>query len=118
MTYYSTLGRNLKRGIFNFCDKISSEFSRPVQKFILDMIFGLLAAKSCYLTQIARELKENIALDKTVERLSRNLMTFDDGKKLHKYYFRTIKKHFDDSTMTADIYSIILSHVMKVLSLE
>ena len=99
MTYYSTIGRNLKRGIFNFCGKISSGFSRPVQKFILDMIFGLLAAKNCFLTGIARELKEDIALDKTVERLSRNLMTFDGREELHKYYFQTIKKHFDDSTI-------------------
>jgi len=89
MTYYSTIGRNLKRGIFNFCGKISSGFSRPVQKFILDMIFGLLAAKNCFLTGIARELKEDIALDKTVERLSRNLMTFDGstGEIADGYWF-------------------------------
>ena len=99
MTYYSTVGRNLKRGIFTFCGKISGQFPRPVQKFVLDMIFGLLAAKNCFLTGIARELKENIALDKTVERLSRNLMMFDDGEKLHDHYFQTIKKHFDDSTI-------------------
>ena len=99
MTYYSTVGRNLKRGIFNFCGKISSQFSLPVQKFIFCMIFGLLAAKSCHLTKIARKLNEDIALDKTVERLSRNLMDFDDGEKLHEHYFQTVKKHFDDSTI-------------------
>jgi len=99
MTYYSTLGHNLKRGIFNFCGKISGQFSRPVQKFILDMVFGLLAAKCCLLTGIARELKEDIALDKTVERLSRNLMTFDQGEKLRETYFQTVKKHFDESTV-------------------
>jgi len=63
------------------------------------MVFGLLAAKSCYLTEIARNLKEDVALDKTVERLSRNLMTFDGGESLHKYYFQTIQKHFDQSTI-------------------
>ena len=31
-----------------------------------------------YLIEIARKLKESIALDKTVERLSRNLMSFDE----------------------------------------
>ena len=77
MTYYSTQGRNLKRDIFRFCGKISSQFSLPARKFVFAMIFGLLAAKSCHLTKIARKLNEDIALDKTVERLSRNLMEFD-----------------------------------------
>ena len=99
MTYYSTQGRNLKRDIFRFCGKISSQFSLPARKFVFAMIFGLLAAKSCHLTKIARKLNEDIALDKTVERLSRNLMDFDGGEKLHEYYFQAVKKHFDDSTI-------------------
>ena len=59
MTNYSILGRNLKRGIFKFCGKISKGFYRPAQKFILDMIYGLVSGKSCYLTEIARKLKED-----------------------------------------------------------
>jgi len=38
-------------------------------------------------------------LDKTVERLSRNLMNFDDADKLSENYFNTVKKHFDESTI-------------------
>ena len=82
MANYNMLGRNLKRGIFNFCTKLSIGFYRPIQKFITDMVYGLLSGQSCYLTEIARKLNENIALDKTVERLSRNLMNFDDADKL------------------------------------
>jgi hypothetical protein len=99
MNYYSTLGHNLKRGIFRFCEKISGEFSRPTQKFIVDMIYGLLAGQSCYLTEIARKLKETAALDKVVERLSRNLMNFDGADKLHENYFAAMKSSFDDSTV-------------------
>lgn len=99
MTNYSTLGHNLKRGIFTFCGKISNEFSRPTQKFILDMIYGLLSGRSCFLTEIARKLNEKSALDKVVERLSRNLMNFDGADKLHKNYFNAVKKEFDDSTV-------------------
>jgi len=99
MTDYSTLGHNLKRGIFNFCEKLSNGFHRPAQKFITDMVYGLLSGKSCYLTEIARKLNEDIALDKTVERLSRNLMNFDGSEKLRENYFNTVKKHFDDSTV-------------------
>jgi hypothetical protein len=63
------------------------------------MIYGLLAGQSCYLTEIARKLKEDIALDKTVERLSRNLMNFDNAEQLSENYINTVKQHFDDSTV-------------------
>ena len=99
MTKYNTLGHNLKRDIFKFCEKISKEFYRPSQKFVTDMVYGLLSGKSCYLTEIARKLNEDIALDKTVERLSRNLMSFDGAKKLSENYFNTVKKHFDAGTV-------------------
>jgi len=59
----------------------------------------LLSGKSCYLTEIARKLKENIALDKTVERLSRNLMRFNNAEELHENYFNTVSKHFDEDTV-------------------
>jgi len=95
MANYNTLGRNLKRGIFNFCVKLSIGFYRPIQKFITDMIYGLLSGQSCYLTEIARKLNEDIALDKTVERLSRNLMNFDGAEQLRENYLRAIKNNFD-----------------------
>ena len=99
MTNYNILGYNLKRGIFNFCNKLSKDFHRPIQKFIFDMVFGLIAAKSCFLTEISRELNEDIALDKTVERLSRNLMNFNDSDELRESYFASISKNFDKSTV-------------------
>jgi hypothetical protein len=63
------------------------------------MVYGLLSGRSCFLTEIARKLNEDIALDKTVERLSRNLMAFDGAEELHESYFQTVKKHFDDNTV-------------------
>ncbi|GHV38553.1 hypothetical protein FACS1894187_17490 [Synergistales bacterium] len=63
------------------------------------MVYGLFAAQSCFLTKIARELKEKIALDKLVERLSRNLMNFDNANELHENYFSAVKKNFDDNTV-------------------
>ena len=66
MTNYTTLGHNLKRGIFKFSEKICTPFSKPLQKFIFQMIFGLLAGRKCFLTEIARKLNEKITLCKTV----------------------------------------------------
>jgi len=99
MVNYSALGSNLKRDIFNFCTKLSKGFSRPAQKFIMAMVYGLLAGRSCHLTEIARKLNESIALDKTVERLSRNLMNFDMEEELKEKYYETVKNCFDDRTV-------------------
>ena len=99
MTNYNTLGHNLKRGVLRFCGKISKGFYRPSQKFIAEMIYGLLSGQSSHLTEIARKLGEKIALDKTAERLSRNLMTFDCADTLTENYFQEVKKHFDGSTI-------------------
>jgi hypothetical protein len=115
MINYNTLGRNLKRRIINFCAKLSKGFKRPVQKFIADMVYGLIAGKSCYLTEIARKLNEDIALDKTVERLSRNLMSFNGGDKLLENYFETVKNNFDENTvLIIDDSDISKPHGLKL----
>ncbi|GHT00733.1 hypothetical protein AGMMS50276_27280 [Synergistales bacterium] len=44
-------------------------------------------------------MKEKTALDKAVERLSRNLMNFDNANELHENYFSAVKKNFDDNTV-------------------
>ena len=99
MVNYNTLGHNLKRGIFSFCKKLSNGMKKPTQKFIADMVYGIIASKSSYLTKMARKLNEKIALDKTVERLSRNLMNFEDTEVLTENYLNTVKTHFDENTV-------------------
>ena len=99
MINYTTLNSNLKRGILNFSEKISKKFSRPVMKFICNMIFGILASKSCLLSEIGRNLNEKIALRKTVTRLSRNLNDFNDGEELFESYLKSIKNRYDDKSV-------------------
>lgn len=99
MTNYSVLGHNLKRGIFNFCGNLTKGYCRPVQKFIVAMIYGILAGQSCFLTEIARKLGESIALNKTVERLSRNLTRLENTGLLVQNYFREVGRHFDENTV-------------------
>jgi hypothetical protein len=99
MVNYNTLGHNLKRGIFKFCTKLSDGLKKPTQKFITDMVYGIIASKSSYLTEMARKLNEQIALDKTVNRLSRNLMGFNNTETLVENYFNAVKPHFDENTV-------------------
>jgi len=63
------------------------------------MLYGILASQSSYLTKMTRKLNKKIALDKTVERLSRNLMNFEDTETLTENYLNTINPHFDENTV-------------------
>ena len=99
MTDFNTLIHNLKRRIVNFSNRLTKGFNRPTQKFVADMIYGITSSKSCYLTKIARSLNEKIKLDKSVERLSRNLKTFDGESELMENYIASVKSNFDDETV-------------------
>ena len=68
-------------------------------KFICNMIYGILASKSCLLSEIGRNLNEKIPLKKTVTRLSRNLNDFDGGEELFEAYMKTIKNRYNDKSV-------------------
>ncbi len=99
MKKYNTVGHNLKRGIFNFSQKISEGFRKPSRKFIAEMLYGFLAGQSCFLTDIARKLNGKAKLGNVTDRLSRNLMNFDNADALREQYLGSVSKHFDDSTV-------------------
>ena len=77
MNNYSTQLHGLKREINGFCEKICEGLGKPGQKLVKDVIFGIGAAQSCLLSEVARGLNEEIALKKTIERLGRGLQKFD-----------------------------------------
>ena len=63
----------MKRSIIEFVKRIVKGLSRPEQKFGADMIYGMLAAKSCLLTSIVDQLHEQTKKVNAVERLGRHL---------------------------------------------
>ena len=63
----------MKREILNFSNKISKHLSKPERKFSADMTYGILAAKSCLLTDIVDQLHEDSKKVNSVERLTRHL---------------------------------------------
>ena len=62
---YNITNSNLARGICNFSKKISNGLKRPETKFVCDVIYGILAAGSSVITEVARNLNEEIPLIKT-----------------------------------------------------
>lgn len=96
MINYNRLGYEIKRDLTKFSTKISRGLKRPQEKFVHQMLYGILAGNKLHLSEIARSLKENITLKKTIERLSRNLYDFDEQPMLWQNYLSLVKQHVKD----------------------
>lgn len=94
--YYSRLGYEIKRDLTSFSAKISQGLKRPQQKFIHQMIYGIRAGNKLHLSEIARSLKEEVTLKKTIDRLSRNLNAFQEKQPLMQNYLTLVKQHIKD----------------------
>jgi hypothetical protein len=62
----------IREQVMKFSTKIATGLSKPLQKFVAQMVFGILAASDIKFSNIARSLQEEIRLIKTETRLSRN----------------------------------------------
>ena len=96
MVNYNRLGYEIKRDFTNFSTKISQDLKRPQQKFVHQMIYGILAGNKPHLSEIARSLKENITLKKTIDRLSRNLNSFEEKQPVMQEYLSLVKRHIKE----------------------
>ena len=96
MINYSRLGYEIKRDFTNFSARISKGLKRPQEKFVHQMIYGILAGNKMHLSEIARSLKESITLKKTIDRLSKNLHAFDNTDSIMHNYLRLVKQQVKD----------------------
>ena len=67
----STIARKLRERIGRFSGDLSKGLCVVAQRFVSEMVHGLLACESVLLTEIGRTLEEPIPLRKTEGRLSR-----------------------------------------------
>ncbi len=87
-----------KREILNFSKKITEGTFKPMQKLTQDIIYGILSSKSCLLSDISRELKEDIKLINTIDRLSNRLATIDkeEKEKMKENYYKEVMRYLPD----------------------
>lgn len=69
---------------------------RPQEKFVHQMIYGILAGNKLHLSEIARALKESITLKKTIDRLSKNLHAFDGKDSVMHNYLGLVRQQVKD----------------------
>jgi hypothetical protein len=71
--YVSQIGSKLRVQIHDFSGKLSPRLSKPIGRFVEQMLYGILVSKDVKLSQIGRALEESISPKKTEDRLSTNL---------------------------------------------
>ena len=96
MINYNRLGYEVKRDLSNFSEKISKGLKRPKSKFVVQMLYGILAGNKVHLSEIARSLNEKITLKKTIDRLSRNLFSFSEKNMVMDNYIAEVKKQTNE----------------------
>lgn len=112
MNNFTKIISNMEEKIKNFSKKISEGIDvKKKRDFIFEMIYGLMASSSCFLSEIARSLNEDITLKALEKRLARNLEEFNNGKEensiyedvrnkiIFENYENEIKDKIDDNTV-------------------
>lgn len=106
---------NVKGQLSKFSGIISKGFRKPKQKLIKEMLYGIQAAKDIKLSNIARTLKEEQALIKTEDRLSRNLDDEDFTEEINEEICRLgASKVTDDMVIAIDPGDIRKKYARKM----
>jgi hypothetical protein len=121
MTDDSNTVAAIKGQISKFSGIISKGLSKPKQRLIKEMIYGIQAAKDIKLSNITRSLNESIPLIKTEDRLSRNLDDEDFTAEINNRICRLGSSKVSDDMVIAidpgDIrkkYALKMEHLCKV----
>ena len=99
MKNYSRESGIVKAGILRHCKRLCKGLGRPGEKLVTSMIYGVAAANSCHLTEIARALEEEIKIKKTVDRLSRGLQQFKEHTQVWENHLKEVEPYIDETTI-------------------
>lgn len=125
MNNFTTNIYEMKREILNFSKKVSDGINKSTSKFVMDMQYGLAKGGSVLISNIARNLDENIKLNYTIDRLCDNLVNLyqDEKEMIWNNYLNEVSKNidkenavvlFDDSDINKE-YSKKLEDLDKVI---
>jgi hypothetical protein len=91
----------LKGQLSKFSGIISKRFGKPKQRLIKEILYGIQASKDIKLSNIARTLKEDQALIKVEDRLSRNLDDVDFTEGINEEVVRLASSKVSDDMVIA-----------------
>ena len=82
--HLSRIAHTLREQFHDFTQTLASRLSKPMTRFLQEMVYGISASGDVKLSNIGRALQEEIPLKKTEERLSRNLQQKGLGQILNE----------------------------------
>lgn len=93
---------NLK--LSQFAAQTGRGLSRPLYKFLRDMLIGMVAKKSIMLSDVGRALNEDTDLLYTEKRLSRNVCSSRmDDSAIRQNYLRTVRRDTKNAIVAFDL---------------
>jgi hypothetical protein len=111
----SKLRSRLKAQLTKFCSELCEGLSRPLEKFVSQMLFGIQASQDVKLSNIARSLKEEIPLIKTEDRLSRNLRAVELEAELTQQLAKMASRRITaDTVLCLDLSDIRKEYAKKM----
>src|SRR6266851_3499909 len=109
------LRSRLKAQLTKFSSELCEGLSRPLEKFVGQMLFGIQASQDVKLSNIARSLKEEIRLIKTETRLSRNLQAVELETELSEQLARMGSQRVNaDTVLCLDLSDIRKEYARKM----
>jgi hypothetical protein len=97
--HHSRIAHTLREQFQDFADSLSSRLSKPMARFLREMVYGISASSDVKLSNIGRALQEEIPLKKTEERLSRNLQQEGLGQMLNEEIARSGARRIHADTL-------------------
>lgn len=105
----------LKAQLTKFSCDLCEGLSKPLAKFVVQMLFGIQASQDVKLSNIARALKEDIPLIDTEKRLSRNLKAEELWDELTPQLVRMGSQRIQPNTVLAlDLSDVRKEYAQKM----
>jgi len=107
MFNYNANISKLKEKIVNFSNNLTTFSNKPAKKFVMDMIYGIIASKSTLLSKISDTLNEKTKKINTIDRLSMNLSKDMDVKIEEQYLKLAIENLPENPVILVDDSDVI-----------
>lgn len=107
--------KSIQMKFHSFLDGVASQFSKPENRFLREMFFGILCSTHVHASKIGRYIQDNISLKKTLKRLSYHLHKTDLWIRLQRAYLRRERvKLCNSSYLVVDIGDITKQYASRM----
>jgi hypothetical protein len=111
----SKVRSRLKAQLTKFCSELSGGLSKPLGKFVAQMLYGIQSSQDVKLSNIGRALGEAIPLIRTEKRLSRNLKHAElEAERTTKLVEMASARVYQDTVLALELSDIRKEYARKM----